>query len=110
MKNLFSDIESVWHKLKNDNKPVVLYGMGDGADKVMDSGFEFLQMGRALLNNPRFVNEMKQGLERCGCDHVNYCIARMYSREMACHKHLENLPRKILKEINDIKRKDGQLG
>ena len=44
---------------------------------------------------------------RCGCDHVNYCIARMYSREMACHKHLdEQLPPKILREIEKIKERD----
>ena len=26
---------SVWERLKNCGKPVVLYGMGDGADKVL---------------------------------------------------------------------------
>lgn len=81
----------------------------EGADKVMDEGFDFIQMGRALLNEPDFVNRMKQeGSHRCGCDHVNYCIARMYSKEMACHKHLDNLPPAILKEIADIRRRDGE--
>ena len=79
----------------------------EGADKVMDSGFEFLQMGRALLNDPAFVDKMRaDGNCRSGCDHVNYCIARMYSRDMACHKHLENLPPKIQKEIRKIKERD----
>lgn len=82
----------------------------EGADKVMDSGFEFLQMGRALLNDPAFVAKMQED-EKCrsGCDHVNYCIARMYSRDMACHKHLEGLPEKILKEIDEIKARDKVL-
>ncbi|MDE5773265.1 MAG: NADH:flavin oxidoreductase [Muribaculaceae bacterium] len=77
-----------------------------GAEKVIDEGFEFIQMGRALLNEPDFVNKMKEDkCHRCGCDHVNYCIARMYSREMACHKHLqEPLPRKIITEIEKIKK------
>ncbi len=79
-----------------------------GADKVLSEGFEFIQMGRALLNEPDFVDRMRRGEERCGCDHVNYCIARMYSREMACHKHLDNLPPKILKEIDSIRRRDLQ--
>lgn len=35
MHKIFNNLESVWYKLKNDNKPVVLYGMGDGADKVL---------------------------------------------------------------------------
>jgi 2,4-dienoyl-CoA reductase-like NADH-dependent reductase (Old Yellow Enzyme family) len=78
-----------------------------GIDRVLDDeGFEFVQMGRALLNDPAFVNHLRQGAERCGCDHINYCIARMYSREMACHKHLDNLPPKILKEIEQIKARD----
>jgi 2,4-dienoyl-CoA reductase-like NADH-dependent reductase (Old Yellow Enzyme family) len=81
----------------------------DGAETVLNEGFEFLQMGRALLNDPEFVNHMKQGCERCGCDHVNYCIARMYSREMACHKHLDNLPPKILREIEEIKARDAKM-
>lgn len=76
----------------------------EGADKVMDSGFEFLQMGRALLNDPEFVDKMRRD-EGCrsGCDHVNYCIARMYSKDMACHKHQKDLPAKIVKEIERIK-------
>ncbi len=77
----------------------------EGIDKVLDEGFEFVQMGRALLNDPAFVDKLRQGAQRCGCDHVNYCIARMYSREMACHKHLNGLPAKIQKEIEAIKRK-----
>ena len=89
--------------------PLVYVGgvvSGEGARKVMDEGFDFIQMGRALLNEPDFVNRMaREQAHRCGCDHVNYCIARMYSREMACHKHLENLPAGILREIEKIKSK-----
>ncbi|MDE5882263.1 MAG: NADH:flavin oxidoreductase [Muribaculaceae bacterium] len=82
----------------------------ENADTVLDrEGFDFIQMGRALLNEPDFVNRMRDDLHhRCGCDHVNYCIARMYSREMACHKHLDNLPKKIVKEIAEIKQRDGK--
>ena len=79
----------------------------EGADKIMDEGFEFLQMGRALLNDPGFVNKMRTDGEcRSGCDHVNYCIARMYSRDMACHKHLQGLPKRIVKEIEEIRERD----
>ncbi len=80
------------------------------ADTAMREGFEFIQMGRALLNEPDFVNRMKEeSNHRCTCDHVNYCIARMYSKEMACHKHLDNLPPRIQKEIENIKRKNGTI-
>lgn len=76
-------------------------------DMVLDSGFECVAMARALINEPDFVNRMKnEGEMRCGCDHVNYCIARMYSIEMACHKHLQDLPTCIQKEINrEMKRR-----
>lgn len=81
-----------------------------GADTVLDDeGFDFVQMGRALLNQPDFVNRMRQAGEanhRCDCDHVNYCIARMYSREMACHKHCQNLPKGIVREIEKIKKRN----
>lgn len=80
----------------------------DNADTALREGFEFIQMGRALLNEPDFVNKMKEEENhRCSCDHVNYCIARMYSKEMACHKHLCDLPPKILKEIDNIKKRNG---
>lgn len=82
----------------------------DNADTVLREGFEFIQMGRALLNEPDFVNRMEEEEgHRCTCDHVNYCIARMYSKEMACHKRLDNLPPKILKEIDNIKKRNGKI-
>lgn len=98
---------------KNLKLPLVYVGgvvSRENADTVLDKeGFDFIQMGRALLNEPDFVNRMlRDGRHRCGCDHVNYCIARMYSREMACHKHLNDLPDAIVSEINKIKNRDGK--
>ena len=79
------------------------------ADKIIDEeGFEFLQMGRALLNQPDFVNRMKTDGECVSpCEHLNYCIARMYSKDMACYQHQQNLPKGICKEIEKIRRKNG---
>ena len=49
-------------------------------DEVLGHGFEFVSMARALLNDPAFVNHMKENEQtRCDCGHSNYCIARMYS-------------------------------
>lgn len=80
------------------------------ADRLVDEeGFEFIQMGRALLHDPEFVNKMKADAEHhSGCEHVNYCIARMYSKEMACHKHMNNLPKGICREIERIKTENGK--
>lgn len=73
-------------------------------DEVLNDGFEAVQMARALLNEPGFVNRMRaEENARCGCKHSNYCIARMYSIEMACHQHLqEELPACLRKEIERL--------
>lgn len=69
-------------------------------EEVLNNGFEFVSMARALLNEPDFVNRMqREENARCSCEHTNYCIARMYSREMACHQHLSDLSSRILKEL-----------
>ena len=69
-------------------------------DMVLDSGFECVAMARALINEPDFVNRMKErGELRCGCEHTNYCIARMYSREMACYRNVPDLPPCLKREI-----------
>lgn len=80
------------------------------ADRLVDEeGFEFIQMGRALLNDPEFVNHMRDDADCVnGCEHINYCIARMYSREMACHQHLDNLPKGICREIDRIRGENGK--
>lgn len=75
-------------------------------DEVLGHGFEFVSMARALLNDQAFVNHMKEDKQaRCNCGHSNYCIARMYSLEMACHKHMQNLPKSIIKEIETLEYK-----
>ena len=68
-------------------------------DEVLNDGFEFVSMARALLNDPSFVNKMKEDEHaRCDCGHSNYCIARMYSIEMACHKHIQTCLKALLKK------------
>lgn len=76
-------------------------------DEVLNDGFEAVQMGRALLNEPSFVNRMREEEKaRCNCKHSNYCIARMYTIDMACHQRLkEELPPCIRKEIERIESK-----
>lgn len=75
-------------------------------EEVLGHGFEFVQMGRALLNEPGFVNRMRDDAQaRCSCGHSNYCIARMYSVDMACHQHLqEKLPPCLQREIKQLEK------
>lgn len=72
-----------------------------GIDRALDAGFDLVQMARALVNDPAFVNKLREGdaSTRSACDHRNYCIARMYSVDMKCCKHCPDLPRKIREEL-----------
>lgn len=78
----------------------------EGIERVLDEGFEFVQMARALVNDPGFVNKLRNGdiSTRSKCDHRDYCMARMYSDKMiCCHNCKEELSPKIWKELNKIK-------
>lgn len=91
------------------NIPLVYVGgliSREKIEDVLDKGFEFVQMGRALLNEPGFVKRMKLDVNaRCTCKHSNYCIARMYSIDMACYQRLtEDLPKCLQKEIEELEK------
>lgn len=71
-------------------------------DEVLNSGFELVQMARALVHDTEFINKMAASDEhyRSGCKHSNYCIGRMYTLEMKCHHCIEKLPKPLQKEID----------
>lgn len=74
-------------------------------EEVLRHGFVAVQMARALLNEPDFVNRMREEAgHRCTCKHSNYCIGRMYTLDMRCHNHMqgEPLPKCLQKEIAEI--------
>lgn len=74
-----------------------------GADKVMDLGFPMLQMGRAVLEDTDFVNKMREDENHCSaCEHSNFCIGRMYSRSMQCHKKCVDITPALEKEVQRI--------
>jgi len=67
----------------------------EGIGKVLGDGFAFVQIARALINDPAFINKLKSGeITRSACQHSNYCIGVMYSGKMKCFQHEENLPAK----------------
>ena len=74
-------------------------------EEALGEGFVALQMARALVNDTDFVNKLKNGeTTRSACKHSNYCIGRMYTLEMKCHHCVENLPKKLQKEIDDLEK------
>lgn len=93
--------------LRADELPEMAKAYGRSVCLAREAGFDAVQMGRALLNEPDFVNRMRREENaRCNCRHSNYCIARMYTLDMACHQHLqEELPPCLKKEIERIESK-----
>lgn len=76
-------------------------------EESLNSGFEFVGMARALIEDPAFVNHLKESeMKGCGseyrskCTHSNYCIGRMYTIDMSCHQHRNDIPKRLLDELN----------
>lgn len=78
----------------------------DKIEEVLNDGFQFVAMARALVNDPGFVNRMKTDAHaRVDCGHSNYCVARIYTRDMVCHKTVEGLPACLANEIKRLEYK-----
>ena len=90
--------------------PLVYVGgvtSGEDCEKVLNSGFQMIQMARALLEDTDFVNKMYADVHHCsGCEHTNFCIGRMYSLEMACHKHCQDITPALEREVQRIRRRN----
>lgn len=75
-------------------------------DEVLGHGFEFVSMARALLNDPAFVNHMKENDRHAAtADTATTASPVCNSLERACHKHMQNLPKSIIKEIEELEYK-----
>lgn len=83
--------------------PVVLVGGMNSMhtiEKAMHEGFQWIAIARALIENPNFVNDLRnEVIEKSGCTICNYCVAKIYSGEMACHLHEEHLHEALKKKI-----------
>ena len=78
----------------------------DKIEEVLNDGFQFVALARALVNDPGFVNRMKTDAHaRVDCGHSNYCVARIYTRDMVCHKTVEGLPACLANEIKRLEYK-----
>ncbi len=62
-------------------------------NKVLNAGFEFVEMARPLVYDPAFINKIKDGTcTVSGCKHANYCVARIWNYDMQCHKNCKLSP------------------
>ncbi len=54
-------------------------------ERAMETGFEFVEVGRAIVKDPEFVHKLQSGaLEASDCDHCNRCIATMDAGGVYC--------------------------
>ena len=98
-------------KFRNALKMPLIYVGGvtskEGMQQVLDEGFVAFQMGRTLVRDTDFMNKIRDGEESCSkCGHSNYCIGRMYSLEMKCHSCIDNLPKRLQKEVCELESKN----
>jgi 2,4-dienoyl-CoA reductase-like NADH-dependent reductase (Old Yellow Enzyme family) len=74
--------------LKAVKIPVVLIGgicSIDNLGTAMDAGFEFVEVGRAIIKDPDIVNKWQRGEALVSdCDHCNRCIAEMDKGGVDC--------------------------
>jgi len=90
------------------NAPTLIYvggvQSGDNCSRIMDEGFELFQIAHVLIKDPDFVKHVQENEHyHAGCGRSNYCIGRMYTKEMKCHECVlrdgEKIPAHIQKEI-----------
>ncbi|MBR1787454.1 MAG: NADH:flavin oxidoreductase [Paludibacteraceae bacterium] len=81
----------------------------ENCETVLQEGFPLIQMAHVLIQDPAFVNHMREAEERdrkegmayrSQCKRSNYCVGRMYTLEMRCHECVENMPKSLQKEID----------
>ncbi len=83
--------------------PVVLVGGMNSIqtiEKAFEEGFQWIAIARALIENPHFVNDLRNKvIEKSNCTICNYCVAKIYSKTMTCQLHEENLPEALQQKI-----------
>lgn len=80
---------------------------GDNCQQIMDEGFELFQLAHVLIKDPDFVNHVKENPHyHAGCGRSNYCVGRMYTKDMKCHECVlrdgEQIPDSLKKEISRL--------
>lgn len=96
--------------LKDIDIPLIYVGgvqSGDNCQQIMDEGFELFQIAHVLIKDPDFVKHVQGNPHyHAGCGRSNYCVGRMYSKDMKCHECVERdgevIAPRIKKEIEKL--------
>jgi 2,4-dienoyl-CoA reductase-like NADH-dependent reductase (Old Yellow Enzyme family) len=86
-------------RIKDAVKIPVIYIGGvcslDNMNTLMQQGFEFVQVGRALVRDPNFVKKLHDGkIVATDCDHCNRCVAEMANKGLVCTADTKGLKTK----------------
>jgi 2,4-dienoyl-CoA reductase-like NADH-dependent reductase (Old Yellow Enzyme family) len=89
-------------RIKDAVKIPVIYIGGvcslDNMETVMQEGFDFVQIGRALIRDPNIIRQMQsKELTAVDCDHCNRCVAEMAVNGIACSSVVKGFKRKVYK-------------
>ena len=99
-------------QLKDIDIPLIYVGgvqSGDNCQQIMDEGFELFQIAHVLIKDPDFVKHVQENPHyHAGCKRSNYCVGRMYSKDMKCHECVERdgemIPNGIQREIAKLEK------
>jgi 2,4-dienoyl-CoA reductase-like NADH-dependent reductase (Old Yellow Enzyme family) len=68
--------------------PLVYLGGVDsrkGIEEILDAGFEFIAIARALIHDPEFLLKLKEGsIEKSECNRCNQCVVEMDRDGVKC--------------------------
>jgi 2,4-dienoyl-CoA reductase-like NADH-dependent reductase (Old Yellow Enzyme family) len=63
----------------------------DDLERAREAGFSFVQMGRAIIRDPRFPERLSRGeVTGSDCDHCNRCVAAMDKGGVHCVTRVED--------------------
>jgi len=76
-------------KVRRSTKMKLIYVGGvisaNGISKIMDSGFDMIALGRALIAEPDFIKKVKDNPEhRSPCDQCNKCVGYIDKKGIEC--------------------------
>jgi 2,4-dienoyl-CoA reductase-like NADH-dependent reductase (Old Yellow Enzyme family) len=102
--------------LANEQTTLIYVGgvqSGDNCQQIIDEGFELFQVAHVLIKDPDFVKHVQDNPHyHAGCGRSNYCVGRMYTLNMKCHKCVERdgevIAPRIKREILKLE-KDAEL-
>ena len=77
--------------------PLVYLGGVDsreGIENILDAGFDFIAIGRALIHDPEFLHKLREGrIERSECTRCNECVVEMDRKGIRCTQVLDQAAR-----------------